>query len=76
MWSLVVVESDIVCNATAQLINSVSGVQIYPFLLDCPPEALYPNVVLAAASSIHADLYAIRLQLLFPLLGGVLAALV
>lgn len=72
MWSLIVVVLDELLDTVAQLVHRLSGIEIDVFLLDGAPEPLYPDVVLAASSAVHADLYSITSQQVLPFLCCVL----
>ena len=56
MAAAVVVILDVAPDALPQAWHVVLGVDVDMLRLDGTPEALYPDVVLAAATAIHADL--------------------
>ena len=76
MAATVIVILDVVPNALSQARHVVLRVDIDIFRLDGTPEALYPDVVLAASAAIHADLDAEFLASGQPQAARILAALV
>ena len=76
MAATVVVILDVVPNALSQARHVVLRVDIDILRLDGTPEALYPDVVLAAAAAIHADPDAESLTGGQPQVARILAALV
>ena len=54
MWPPIVVVFDILSDAVPEFAHSVHGVDVDIFCLDGSPKSLYPDVVLAAPSSVHA----------------------
>ena len=76
MAAAVVVILDVALDALPQAWHVVLGVDVDMLRLDGAPEAFYPDVVLAAAASIHADPDAESLACGQPQAARVLAALV
>ncbi len=76
MRTSVVVELYEIADSLAQLHYGVGGVEVIVLLLDGAPEALYPDVALTPAASVHTDENPVLFQQIFPRLGGVLRALV
>ena len=76
MAAAVVVILDVVPDALPQARHVVLWVDVDMLRLDGTPEALYPDVVLAAAAAIHADPDAESLACGQPLAARILAALV
>ena len=76
MWPPIVVVFDILSDAVPEFAHSVHGVDVDIFCLDGSPKSLYPDVVLAAPSSVHAHADVVAGAGVNPQLAGVLAALV
>ena len=76
MAAAVVVILDVVPDALPQVRYVVLWVDVDMLRLDGTPEALYPDVVLAAAAAIHADFDAESLAGGQPQAARILAALV
>lgn len=76
MTATVVVILDVIPDASSEARHVILWVDVDVLGLDGTPEPLYPDVVLAAATPVHADLDAMLLTRREPQLARVLATLV
>ena len=76
MYSLRIVEIDIVQNSEPQLRQTDIIFDFDILVFQCPPETLHLCIVSAASTPVHADLNSIFLQFIDELITGLLAALV
>ena len=74
MRALGVVVFNVVLDAFTQFLDIVRGIDIYTLALDCSSEPFYPNIIQAAAPSVHTHAYSFAS--LFPCWACVLTALV
>ena len=76
MRTTIIIIVDEARDAFTQGIRIILGIDIDVFLLDRMPEPLYPDVVLAASFTIHADLDSKPAQGRFPFGTGILNSLI
>src|SRR5574344_386876 len=76
MWTEFVVELHISAYSGTQIRHHIRRVSVDVFLLYCPPETLYPDVVLASSAAIHTYAYSLPFQCVDPVCRCILASLV
>ena len=76
MWPLVIVKREVLAQMVARIVQIVVCAQVHFFIFDRPPQSLDEDVVEAAPSTVHADLYLLTLEPLDPRRRGELRSLI